>query len=79
MAARFEENISECPESESVELNAGPQPPKRRKETKITNFFTSRNAVSGWPGWGVGGWGAVGGREPFEVIGLDLKFKQSEK
>ncbi|KAL5471208.1 hypothetical protein EMCRGX_G029299 [Ephydatia muelleri] len=40
-----EENISECPESESVELNAGPQPPKRRKETKITNFFTSRNAT----------------------------------
>ena len=29
----------ECPESESVELNADPQPPKRRKEAKITNFF----------------------------------------
>ena len=35
---------SECPESESVELNAGPQPPKRRKEANIINFFTSRNA-----------------------------------
>ena len=58
MAARFEDNISECPGSESVELNAGPQPPKRRKETKITNFFTSRNAVRGCRR---GGWvGGVG-------------------
>ena len=33
-------------------IDAGPQPPKRRKEAKITNFLTSRNAVCGCRGGG---------------------------
>ena len=28
------------------------------------------------PGWGVGGWAAVGSGEPFEVIALDLNIEK---
>ena len=61
MAGRFKENVSECPESESVELNAGRKLLNvELEETKITNFFTSRKAVRGCRG---GGWvgGCLGG------------------